>query len=343
MKLQHKSFPAVDFKVLDGDQGIFEAYVSVFNLTDRANERVMPGFFKKSLEARLPKIVFAHDWNRPIGKAIEGTEERYAGDKRLPASLDAYGGLYCLGQLNLDVQDARDTLSHLKFGSLDEFSFGYDVTLATKAKDGVRELQEGNTFEVSPVLVGCNPATRLVAVKEWQGEPLTLDALRQQADAVFAETLHRHLFDGRKSIDERMAEIDATLAEFPVAASLAFRSILIAIEGDEDAGSVAEAEYKTIFSPPARIAGRLADQLALVLDALGDITERHEKILALRQMEGRSFPSERWDHLATLKSRIETLLSARVTEESPSVDATLLSLQAEFAASRLALSRLSAR
>lgn len=344
MSLQHKAFPAVDFKVLNEDQGVFEAYVSVFDVIDHANERVKPGFFKASLEKRLPKVVFNHDWNRPIGKTLPGTEERYAGDERLPEGLRGYGGLYCVAQLNLDVQDARDAFSHLKFGSLDEFSFGYDVSRAVKAKDGVRDLLEGTTFEVSPVLIGCNPATQLVGVKaiEASTEPLTLTELRDYCDSLFHAKIHPLLFDSSTDVEERLIAIKAHAAELPVMIERSLRALLTSVS-DDDQKDALEADYKEIFAVPARVAGRLSHQIDAWLAHGDDLVDRLKTILPLRQEQGRSFTPERWEQIEAIHSHTKTLLSARVTEEAESVDFSLLQLQAEIEQSRLALARISAR
>ena len=161
----HKSFPA-HFKAAPDGSGEIEAIVSVFNNVDRAGERVLPGYFAKSLARKLPKGVWMHDWTRPIAVTDEA-RELAPGDPLLPESLKALGGLYVKGRINLDVQDGKDALSHLRFGSVDEFSFGYSNTkTAYDSETEVRDLVEGEIYEWSPVLVGCNPATALLSAKD---------------------------------------------------------------------------------------------------------------------------------------------------------------------------------
>jgi HK97 family phage prohead protease len=337
MRLQHKSFPTVDFKVLDEAQGLVEAYVSVFHVTDAANERVMPGFFSKSLETRLPKVVFAHDWNRPIGKTISGTEERHAGDSRLPVNLRQYGGLYCLMQLNLDVQDGKDTLSHLRFGSLDEFSFGYDVTRATNAKDGVRELHEGTTYEVSPVLVGCNPATQLVGVKDLPADlfdvPQSLADLCAVSDALYASKLCSILFEGHHSDEERSQQLEAAFSEFHQAGVASLKALMNAA-GDEDARADLEAEYKQIFSVPARTAGRFDAQLLALLTEVEGAKTRAEGLIAIRKEQGRlPFSPERREQLKALSEALIRLVE--ITAPTPPLDLTLLQMKASARRRRL--------
>lgn len=161
--IERKSYPISDLKF--DETGTIEAIVSVFNNVDSGNEIVRPGFFKKSIEKKLPKGVWAHDWRQPIAKTVEA-REIMAGDPSLPPHLKNLGGTYIKGQFNLDTQRGREAYSDIKFGIVDEFSIGYSVIKDGKdEKTGARELIEGDWKEWSPVLVGMNSETRLVSIK----------------------------------------------------------------------------------------------------------------------------------------------------------------------------------
>ena len=113
----------------------------------------MPGAFSKSLAKRTPKGVWAHDWSQPIAKTLEARETNE--------------GLVIRGQFNLDTQRGREAFSDIKFGIIDEFSIGYRVmkdSYDPEQKD-IRQLDELDLFEWSPVLVGMNPATELLTIK----------------------------------------------------------------------------------------------------------------------------------------------------------------------------------
>jgi len=174
MPIERKSYPIAELKS-DDDSGIIEAIVSVFSNIDLGNEKVMPGFFAKSIEKKLPKGVWAHDWKQPIAKTLEA-KELLPGDPLLPAHLKKLGGAYIKGQFNRDTQRGREAYSDIKFGIIDEFSIGYSVTKDGKDNDtGARELIEGEWKEWSPVLVGMNDQTALISIKsddhEVQGVP----------------------------------------------------------------------------------------------------------------------------------------------------------------------------
>jgi HK97 family phage prohead protease len=152
-----------DFKV-DEEKGEVEAFVSVFGNVDSYGDRVMYGAFKDSLSRGLPKVVWQHDLKMPIGKTILA-EEIPAGDSRLPDHLIDNGALYVKGLLNLKTTQGRDAFEHIKFGSVDEYSFGYEEIETTPASDGAKELNKLEIIEWSPVTIGANPLTMTAGVK----------------------------------------------------------------------------------------------------------------------------------------------------------------------------------
>lgn len=165
MPIERKSYPVADLKVADAEAGIIEAIVSVFNNVDAGKEIVRQGFFQKSIEKKLPKGVWAHDWKQPIAKTLEA-KELPPGDPMLPPQLLTLGGTYIKGQFNLETQRGREAYSDIKFGIVDEFSIGYSVLKDQKDdKTGARELLEGDWKEWSPVLVGMNDQTALISIK----------------------------------------------------------------------------------------------------------------------------------------------------------------------------------
>lgn len=178
MTIERKSYPIANMKA-DDQAGTIEAIVSVFSNVDRGNEKVMPGFFSKSIEKKLPKGVWAHDWKQPIAKTLEA-KELLPGDPLLPDSLKTLGGAYIKGQFNLDTQRGKEAYSDIKFGIVDEFSIGYSVIKDQKDKEsGARELIEGDWKEWSPVLVGMNDQTRLISIKSDEDKGMLAEELAQ--------------------------------------------------------------------------------------------------------------------------------------------------------------------
>jgi len=162
MEIKYKS--GCKAYVKSPEDGTIEAIVSVFGNIDSYNERVMPGAFTKSLETKLPKGVWAHNWEQPIAKTLSA-EELLPGDPGLPEAIRENGGLKITAKFNLNTQRGREAYSDIKEGIIDEFSIGYFTIGDNIAEDGVRDLTEISLHEWSPVLVGANPATAILSVK----------------------------------------------------------------------------------------------------------------------------------------------------------------------------------
>ena len=143
----------VQVKALDDETGTATFVASVFGNVDSSKDRVFKGFFEKSLQERMPKFVADHKWevSHRLGKVLEARET----DEGLEVKV----------QFNLEKQLAREVYSDFKFAPDDqEFSFGYSVSNWRPNEFGGRDLLEGTVYEVSPVLLGDNPKTRLVGV-----------------------------------------------------------------------------------------------------------------------------------------------------------------------------------
>lgn len=185
MNIERKSYPISEIKA-DDQTGVIEAIVSVFNNKDSGNEIVRPGFFTKSIQRKLPKGVWAHDWKMPIAKTLEA-KELLPGDPLLPDNLKLLGGTYIKAQFNQGTQRGREAYSDVKFGTIDEFSIGYKVTKEGRdEKTGARELLEGDWKEWSPVLVGMNDQTALLSVKsaECESKSLLDDVIEEREESL---------------------------------------------------------------------------------------------------------------------------------------------------------------
>lgn len=164
-ELERKCYSASNIKS-DDQQGVIEAIVSVFNNVDRGDDIIRAGAFSESIKRKLPKGVWHHQWNMSVAKTLEA-KELLPGDPLLPSQLRDLGGLWIKGQFNLKTQRGKEAFEDIQFGIIDEFSIGYRaVKWAYDEENETRELLEIDLYEWSPVLVGMNPATALLSVKE---------------------------------------------------------------------------------------------------------------------------------------------------------------------------------
>lgn len=135
----------------EGDAIRIEGYGSTFGNVDQGGDIVQRGAFVKSLESRMPKMLWQHDVKQVCGiweKAAEDTQ-----------------GLYLSGYF-LNTTLGRDVAEQAKHGAIDRMSIGYGVKKAEFSADKkTRMLKELNLFEVSLVTFPMNEEARIVSVK----------------------------------------------------------------------------------------------------------------------------------------------------------------------------------
>ena len=146
----------LEIKAVNQD-GLFSGYASVFEEIDSYRDIVKRGAFEKTLadtesKGRAVPILWQHDASKPIGVYTSLKE-----DER---------GLYVEGQLNMDVQQAREALSLLRQKALSGISIGYNsVRYDTDVKSGVRRLYELKLYEASLVTFPACDGARVTDVK----------------------------------------------------------------------------------------------------------------------------------------------------------------------------------
>ena len=168
--------------------GVFEGYASVFNVTDSGLDTVATGAFAKTLgSGRKIKMLWQHDPRQPIGVWDEIDE-----DER---------GLFVRGRLLKDVAQGAEAMALLRAGAIDSMSIGYKTMESVSEGDGmVRKLTEIDLYEISLVTFPMLESAQVTDVKsintERQFEQFLRDAgySKRQATAL---TLH-----GFKALDD---------------------------------------------------------------------------------------------------------------------------------------------
>lgn len=164
----------IQFKATDGQikideaKGIVECFVAGIGNKDSVGDIVMPGAFDASLKRRVPRVVWGHDWNHPIGKVLE-IYEVPPSYPRLPEKMKRanIGGLFAKVQFNLNSEKGREAFLNVSFFGMDqEWSIGYKTL--DSIYDNARQaniLKEVELYEVSPVLHGANQLTGTISIK----------------------------------------------------------------------------------------------------------------------------------------------------------------------------------
>jgi HK97 family phage prohead protease len=147
MKQRHVRF---EVKTL-ADDGSFEGLLSPYNNVDEGGDCVDAGAFKKTLAENGSSVpmLWQHKSDCPIGELqLE----------------DRSNGLWCKGQLLLDIPEAKKAYLLLKAKIIKGLSIGYDAIQATVV-NGVRHLKEIKLYEGSVVTFPMNTMAMVTAVK----------------------------------------------------------------------------------------------------------------------------------------------------------------------------------
>lgn len=139
------------------DDGSFEGYGSVFNITDGGGDIIVPGAFSDTLATqkaagRMPAMLWQHRQSEPIGVYTRMEEDSV--------------GLKVSGQLALKTARGAEAYELMKMGALSGMSIGY------RSRDdsydrvtGVRTLKKVDLIELSLVTFPMNDASRVSSVK----------------------------------------------------------------------------------------------------------------------------------------------------------------------------------
>lgn len=165
---EHKSIAGI----LSSDQaeGIVECFVAVMGNKDSVGDIILPRAFDKGLKKRMPRVVWGHDWNNPIGKVLEIYEVGPDDPRLAPETKQegVTGALYAKVQFNLRSQKGKEAFENvLFFGEDQEWSIGYKTRVSDfDPRRKANLLKEVELYEVSPVLHGANSLTSTISIKD---------------------------------------------------------------------------------------------------------------------------------------------------------------------------------
>lgn len=152
--LLHKTLKLSEVELkADSEAGKFSGYASVFGGVDSYGDTILPGAFKETLAAGVPKMFFNHEWGMPIGKYTVLKE-----DDR---------GLYVEGEFTPGLALATDVHAAMKHGTLDGLSIGgYLSSKDYEERDGNRIIHKwSRLMEISPVVFPADNSARIESVK----------------------------------------------------------------------------------------------------------------------------------------------------------------------------------
>lgn len=184
----------IEVKAIDLDEGQFEGYAAVFGNKDSYGDIIVAGAFADTLaedygeNGKGVPTYWCHDFKDPF-KNLGST---------LWAKEDARG-LRVRVQLDLDTQNAKQTLKLLKEGRVNQMSFGYTVLegafVESEEHGFYYEIRKVKLHEVSVVPIGANQETEILAAKSASGGTIEelvaqLKANREALDLARGAYLH---------------------------------------------------------------------------------------------------------------------------------------------------------
>lgn len=156
-----------------GSLFVFEGYLSTFGNVDNGGDVIVKGAFAKSLQSRMPSLLWQHDMNEPIGVFKEVREDEI--------------GLYVKGCLPRDDDFvAGRVIPQMKVGSVKTMSIGYYANDYEYDADGVRVLKEVTLLEGSLVTIPMNDMAKVSGFKSFlnQIDDLSDDEKKQLVEKI---------------------------------------------------------------------------------------------------------------------------------------------------------------
>jgi HK97 family phage major capsid protein/HK97 family phage prohead protease len=174
--------------------GVFSGYASIFDEPDHDKDVILPGAFKKSLQAlqvknKRPKLLWQHDATTPIGRWEEIRED--------------HRGLFVSGRLFLDVAKGKEVYTLLKEREVDGLSIGFVSKHHQPNEAGGQTFHEVELLEVSLVTFPAHPGAQVEHVKY---NPL----IHKEIDMIEK----RHLSQNRPEVALATKETDTNFDNF---------------------------------------------------------------------------------------------------------------------------------
>ncbi|HNP02178.1 MAG TPA: HK97 family phage prohead protease [Agitococcus sp.] len=144
--LYTKALSLVDSKFTEQQkEGAFSGYAAATGNVDLGSDIILKGAFSdwlKTADASRVRVLWNHDWDRPIGKNMAMSE-----DDR---------GLLVDGELLLDIKKAQETRTLIQNNAIDGLSIGYRVD-DFSYDNNVRVIKKLSVLEYSFVTFAMNP------------------------------------------------------------------------------------------------------------------------------------------------------------------------------------------
>lgn len=145
-------FIQTDLKEIDNEKGVFEGYASTFGNMDQVQDIIEQGAFTESLKKRMPKVLWQHQMDKPVGKLLNIQEDSK--------------GLYVKVKLITDTTLGKDAYTLMKEGVIDKLSIGFMIQDAEYDQEkNVRIIKQADLYEFSLVTIPANEEASITRIK----------------------------------------------------------------------------------------------------------------------------------------------------------------------------------
>jgi len=183
-----------EVKALSEDEHFFffEGYGSTFDNVDLHEDVMVRGAFTDSLGKRMPKLIWQHNQDEPIGIYIAAHEDHI--------------GLFVKGKLPKEDTFVKGrVIPQMKIGSVTDMSIGFNIPDWDKdveIKEGIRFIKRVDLWEVSLVTIPANERANVLAMKAATTfQDLPLAAQDREWDANAAKTRVREWAGAEDGLD----------------------------------------------------------------------------------------------------------------------------------------------
>lgn len=202
MNIERRDVTSAEVRTSDSEPGTFEAVVMRYGEIDTYNTIFDAGCFRESLEERMPRITWGHEWTDVIGRYVDHKDTRES--LTLVGELDmglTAGGIPA-------VPRAHQAYEQLRSGTIDQFSVGFRRKPGgtTRDDDGRDHFTRAGLDEAALVLSASVPGTSLVGVRTVQG-------LRRQVPEEYLDHLAQQVEAGKMTKAQALIAIDLAAGE----------------------------------------------------------------------------------------------------------------------------------
>lgn len=208
-------------EIKSGDAGTFEGYACHYGEIPSHQSIVSKGAFDKVMdEGQVPKMFFEH---RTWGQIPVGRWDSLSVDDT---------GLYVHGSLNLELKQAQDIYSAMKFGSIDAMSIGFSIAEGGYEVDENDWLRINQIDQLAEISIVCYPADPQARVSDVHSADINLlenirDCERYLRESGFSRRQSQHLIAVIKNAsDESVRDSHDTAEAQEMADLLAIRNKL---------------------------------------------------------------------------------------------------------------------